>query len=70
MIQLCSRFGDYRKGNPSSFSLSPRFSLFPQFINHVLKPTFLGVAAFAADRILLLDSYFIVVVFHGATIAQ
>ena len=35
LIQLCSLFGHYQKGNPSSFSLSPRFSVFPQFINHV-----------------------------------
>lgn len=30
----------------------------------------LDVAAIAADRILLLDSYFTVVIFHGSTIAQ
>lgn len=34
------------------------------------EPALLDVAAIAADRILLLDSYFTVVVFHGATIAQ
>jgi protein transport protein SEC23 len=34
------------------------------------EPTFLDVAAIAANRILLLDSYFTVVIFHGATIAQ
>ncbi|KAL6323234.1 hypothetical protein AAG906_029241 [Vitis piasezkii] len=117
LIQLCSRFGDYQKDNPSSFSLSPRFSIFPQFIFHLRRsqfvqvfnnspdetayfrmilnrenvansvvmiqpslisysfhsgpePALLDVAAIAADRILLLDSYFTVVVFHGATIAQ
>ncbi|KAK6919848.1 Zinc finger, Sec23/Sec24-type [Dillenia turbinata] len=117
LIQLCSRFGDYQKDNPSSFSLSPRFSIFPQFIFHLRRsqfvqvfnnspdetayfrmilnrenvsnsvvmiqpsliaysfhalgePVLLDVLAIAADRILLLDSYFTVVVFHGATIAQ
>lgn len=117
LIQLCSRFGDYQKDNPSSFSLSPRFSIFPQFIFHLRRsqfvqvfnnspdetayfrmilnrenvansvvmiqpslisysfhsgpePALLDVAAIAADRILLLDSFFTVVVFHGATIAQ
>uniref|UniRef100_A0A2N9F985 Protein transport protein SEC23 n=1 Tax=Fagus sylvatica TaxID=28930 RepID=A0A2N9F985_FAGSY len=34
------------------------------------EPALLDVAAIAADRILLLDSYFTIVIFHGATIAQ
>ncbi|XP_068653177.1 protein transport protein SEC23 C-like [Aristolochia californica] len=117
LIRLCSRFGEYQKDSPSSFSLSPRFSIFPQFMFHLRRsqfvqvfnnspdetayfrmilnrenvansvvmiqpslisysfhsapePVLLDVAAIAADRILLLDSYFTVVVFHGATIAQ
>ncbi|XP_042490877.1 protein transport protein SEC23 isoform X2 [Macadamia integrifolia] len=117
LIRLCSRFGDYQKDSPSSFSLSPRLSIFPQFIFHLRRsqfvqvfnnspdetayfrmilnrenvansvvmiqpslisysfhlgpePVLLDVAAIAADRILLLDAYFTVVVFHGATIAQ
>ncbi|KAK3195310.1 hypothetical protein Dsin_026620 [Dipteronia sinensis] len=117
LIHICSRFGDYQKDSPSSFSLSPRFSIFPQFIFHLRRsqfvqvfnnspdetayfrmilnrenvtnsvvmiqpslisysfhsgpePALLDVAAIAADRILLLDSYFTVVIFHGATIAQ
>ncbi|GMH00679.1 hypothetical protein Nepgr_002518 [Nepenthes gracilis] len=117
LIRLCSRFGDYQKDNPSTFSLSPRLSIFPQFMFHLRRsqfvqvfnnspdetayyrmilnrenvansvvmiqpslvsysfqsapePALLDVAAIAGDRILLLDSYFIVVIFHGATIAQ
>lgn len=117
LIRLCSRFGDYQKDSPSSFSLSPRFSIFPQFIFHLRRsqfvqvfnnspdetayfrmilnrenvsnsvvmiqpslisysfqsgpePALLDVAAIAADRILLLDSYFTVVIFHGATVAM
>lgn len=117
LIQICSRFGDYQKDNPSSFSLSPRFSIFPQFIFHlrrsqfvqvfnnspdetayfrmilnrenvsnsvvmiqpslisysfqsVPEPVLLDVVAISADKILLLDAYFTLVVFHGATIAQ
>ncbi|KAF9625053.1 hypothetical protein IFM89_017788 [Coptis chinensis] len=117
LIRICSRFGDYQKDSPSTFSLSPRFSIFPQFMfnlrrsqfvqvfnnspdetayfrmilnrenvaNSVVmiqpslisysfqsapEPVLLDVAAIAADRILLLDSYFTVVIFHGATIAQ
>ncbi|KAK4379567.1 hypothetical protein RND71_001429 [Anisodus tanguticus] len=34
------------------------------------EPVLLDVATIAADRILLLDSYFTIVVFHGSTIAQ
>lgn len=33
-------------------------------------PALLDVASIAADRILLLDAYFSVVIFHGMTIAQ
>lgn len=160
LIHMCSRFGDYQKDSPASFSLSTRLSIFPQFMFHLRRsqfvqvlvllsqmitflcllmifrfynyvasrsfrsyfaiilvifllqvfnnspdetayfrmilnrenvtnsvvmiqpslisysfhsgpePALLDVAAIAADRILLLDSYFIVVIFHGATIAQ
>ncbi|GKV06204.1 hypothetical protein SLEP1_g18117 [Rubroshorea leprosula] len=117
LIHVCSKFGDYQKDNPSSFSLSPRFSIFPQFVFHLRRsqfvqvfnnspdetayfrmilnresvansvvmiqpslisysfhsgpePALLDVAAIAADRILLLDAYFTVVIFHGSTIAQ
>ncbi|KAL0008274.1 hypothetical protein SO802_009776 [Lithocarpus litseifolius] len=117
LIHLCSRFGDFQKESPSSFSLSPRLSIFPQFMfnlrrsqfvqvfnnspdetayfrmilnrenvaNSVVmiqpslisfsfhsgpEPALLDVASIAADRILLLDSYFTMVIFHGATIAQ
>jgi protein transport protein SEC23 len=117
LIRLCSKFGDYRKDDPSSFTLNPMFSLFPQFMfnlrrsqfvqvfnnspdetayfrmllnrenvtnsvvmiqpsllsysfNTLPAPALLDVASIAADRILLLDSYFSVVIFHGMTIAQ
>ncbi|KAL3507197.1 hypothetical protein ACH5RR_032579 [Cinchona calisaya] len=117
LIRLCAKFGDYRKDDPSSFTLNPCFSLFPQFMfnlrrsqfvqvfnnspdetayfrmllnresisnsvvmiqpsliaysfNSLPAPALLDVASIAADRILLLDSYFSVVIFHGMTIAQ
>uniref|UniRef100_A0A0E0E537 Protein transport protein SEC23 n=1 Tax=Oryza meridionalis TaxID=40149 RepID=A0A0E0E537_9ORYZ len=117
LIRLCSKFGDYQKETPSSFSLSPRISIFPQFIFNLRRsqfvqvfnnspdetayfrmvldredvtnavvmiqpslisysfqsgpePVLLDVTAIAADKILLLDSYFTVVIFHGITIAQ
>jgi len=34
------------------------------------EPALLDVVSIAADKILLLDSYFTVVIFHGSTIAQ
>nr|GMD75992.1 protein transport protein SEC23-like [Ipomoea batatas] len=117
LIRLCSKFGEYRKDDPASFTLNPFFSLFPQFMfnlrrsqflqvfnnspdetayfrmllnrenisnaavmiqptltsfsfNSPPSPALLDVASIAADRILLLDSYFSVVIFHGMTIAQ
>ncbi|EFJ16499.1 hypothetical protein SELMODRAFT_155031 [Selaginella moellendorffii] len=117
LIRLCSRFGDYRKDDASSFRLSSKLSLFPQFMFNLRRsqfvqvfnnspdetahfrilldretvtnsllmiqpslvsysmsappsPALLDVAAIAADRILLLDAYFSVVIFHGMTIAQ
>ncbi|KAH9305192.1 hypothetical protein KI387_009596, partial [Taxus chinensis] len=117
LIHLSSRFGDYQKDDPSSFSLSPRFAIFPQFVYHFRRSQFvqvfnnspdetayfrmilnrenvsnsivmiqpslisysfsappdqalLDVAAISADRILLLDAYFTVVIFHGTNIAQ
>ncbi|GER34123.1 protein transport protein sec23 [Striga asiatica] len=117
LIRLCSKFGDYRKDDPASFTLNPCFSLFPQFMfnlrrsqfvqvfnnspdetayfrillnresinnaavmiqpslisyafNSLPAPALLDVQSIAADRILLLDSYFSVVIFHGMTIAQ
>ncbi|WOL12215.1 hypothetical protein Cni_G20981 [Canna indica] len=117
LIRLCSRFGDYRKDDPASFTLHPNFSILPQFMFNLRRsqfvqvfnnspdetayfrmllnresitnsvvmiqpslisysfnspptPALLDVAAIAADRILLLDAYFSVVIFHGMTIAQ
>ncbi|KAL4272455.1 hypothetical protein GQ457_13G017240 [Hibiscus cannabinus] len=117
LIRLCAKFGDYRKDDPSSFTLNPCFSLFPQFMFNLRRsqfiqvfnnspdetayfriilnrenitnaavmvqpslisytfssppqPALLDVASISADRILLLDSYFSIVVFHGITIAQ
>ncbi|XP_010934372.2 protein transport protein SEC23 E [Elaeis guineensis] len=117
LIRLCSRFGDYRKDDPASFTLHPNFSIFPQFMFNLRRsqfvqvfnnspdetayfrmllnresitnsvvmiqpsllsysfnsppaPALLDVASILVDRILLLDAYFSVVIFHGMTIAQ
>lgn len=117
LIHICTQFGEYQKDNPSSFGLSPRLSIFPQFMFHLRRSQFvqvfnnspdetayfrmilnrenvsnsvvmiqpslisysfhsgpeaalLDVVSISADKILLLDSYFTIVVFHGSTIAQ
>lgn len=117
LIRLSSRFGDYRKEDPSSFQFAPTFAILPQFMfnlrrsqfvqvfnnspdetayfrmvlnrenvtnslvmiqpslisysfNGPPEPALLDVASIASDRILLLDAYFSVVIFHGMTIAQ
>lgn len=117
LIRVSNRFGDYRKDDPTSFSFSQNFSIFPQFMfnfrrsqfvqvfnnspdetayfrmvlnrenvvnslvmiqptliaytfNSEPEPALLDVLSIAPDRILLLDAYFSVVIFHGMTIAQ
>lgn len=116
LIRLCSKFSTYRKDDPSSFRLSPEFSLFPQFMFHLrrskflqsfntspdeqafykhilnrenvsnslimLQPTLLSYSfngpptpvlldatSVRPDCILLLDTFFHVVVYHGETMA-
>ncbi|PVU86250.1 hypothetical protein BB560_003752 [Smittium megazygosporum] len=41
LIRLCQRFGDYRREDPSSFRLSPNFSIYPQFMYHMRRSQFL-----------------------------
>uniref|UniRef100_A0A7S4RUH7 Protein transport protein SEC23 n=1 Tax=Alexandrium monilatum TaxID=311494 RepID=A0A7S4RUH7_9DINO len=41
LIRLVSKFADYRKDDPSSFHLSPEFSIFPQFMYHLRRSNFL-----------------------------
>lgn len=45
-------------------------SLISYSFNSLPSPALLDVASISADTILLLDSYFSVVIFHGMTIAQ
>ncbi|MCO5589451.1 hypothetical protein L7F22_043418 [Adiantum nelumboides] len=117
LISFCTRFGNYRRGDPSSYSLAINLAIFPQFmfnlrrsqfvqvfnnspdetayyrmilnkesiLNSVLmiqpslisysfssppEPSLLDVTAIVPDRILLLDTFFIMVIFHGMTIVQ
>jgi len=41
LIRLVSKFADYRQGDPSSFRLSPELAIFPQFMYHLRRSTFL-----------------------------
>jgi len=117
LIHLVRKFANYRKDDPSSFSLAPNFSIYPQFMFHLRRsqflqvfgtspdestfyrailnretvsnslimiqptleaysfngppvPVLLSATSVAPDRILLLDTFFAVVVFTGDTIAQ
>ncbi|KAL1924493.1 uncharacterized protein VTP21DRAFT_4147 [Calcarisporiella thermophila] len=117
LIRLCQKFADYRKDDPSSFQLSPNFSIYPQFMFHLRRSQFLQVfnaspdeSAFyrhalnhedvnnslvmiqptltsygidtpprpvlldsisiQPDAILLLDTFFHLLIFHGETVAQ
>jgi protein transport protein SEC23 len=45
LISISSRFGDYRKNDPSSFSLSSRLAIFPQFIFNLRRSQFVQVWA-------------------------
>lgn len=41
LIRLCSKFAQYRKDEPSSFRLSPEFTMYPQFMFHLRRSKFL-----------------------------
>nr|KAJ0192411.1 hypothetical protein LSAT_V11C800406030 [Lactuca sativa] len=50
LIRLCSKFGDYRKDDPSSFSLKPSLSLFPQFMFNLRRSQFVQVFNYSPDE--------------------
>lgn len=54
LIRLCQKFGDYRKDDPTSFQLSPSFSIYPQFMFHLRRSQFLQVFNNSPDE----TSYF------------
>jgi protein transport protein SEC23 len=41
LIRLVAKFADYRKDEPSSFTLSQEFCIFPQFMYHLRRSNFL-----------------------------
>ncbi|KAI6023081.1 hypothetical protein BKA83DRAFT_4608234 [Pisolithus microcarpus] len=105
LIQLCQKFADYRKEDPSSFRLSDNFSIYPQFMFHLRRSQFLQVfnnspdetafyghildeedtndslfsplliqcyfiAPIKPDVILLLCTFFHILIFHGEVVAR
>uniref|UniRef100_A0A8B9ZQM2 Protein transport protein SEC23 n=2 Tax=Anas zonorhyncha TaxID=75864 RepID=A0A8B9ZQM2_9AVES len=79
LIRLCQKFGEYHKDDPSSFRFSETFSLYPQFMFHLRRSPFLQVfnnspdessSSILPDRILLMDTFFQILIYHGETIAQ
>lgn len=50
LVKLCSAFGDYTKNDASSFRLSHKFSLLPQFIYHLRRSQFLQVFNCSPDE--------------------
>ncbi|KAH3902446.1 GTPase-activating protein SEC23 SCDLUD_000023 [Saccharomycodes ludwigii] len=117
LIKLCQNYSDYNKGDPSSFRLSPNFSLYPQFMYYLRRSQFLSVFNNSPDEtafyrhvftredctnslimiqptltsfsmedepqpvlldsvsvkpntILLLDTFFYILIYHGEQIAQ
>uniref|UniRef100_A0A2K6GFP6 Protein transport protein SEC23 n=1 Tax=Propithecus coquereli TaxID=379532 RepID=A0A2K6GFP6_PROCO len=58
LIRLCQKFGEYHKDDPSSFRFSETFSLYPQ-------PVLLDSSSILADRILLMDTFFQILIYHG-----
>merc|ERR1711959_712992 len=70
LIRLSSKFGHYTKDQPQTFSLTETFSLYPQFMFHLRRSQFLQVFNNTPDEILLLDTWFMVTVHYGTTIAE
>eukprot|EP00727_Mastigamoeba_balamuthi_P001905 m51a1_g11711 Sec23A (1616) ;mRNA; r:66403-72320 len=50
LIRLVSKFGEYRKDDAQSLRLSPRISLFPQFMFHLRRSNFLQVFNCSPDE--------------------
>jgi hypothetical protein len=50
LIRLVSKFGDYRKDDPSSFRLAPNFAYYPQFIFHLRRSKFLQSFNYSPDE--------------------
>lgn len=54
LIRLASRFGEYRKDDPQSFSLRPEMSFYPQFMFNLRRSQFVQLVGTSPDE----TSYF------------
>ncbi|KAG7802347.1 hypothetical protein KL944_002724 [Ogataea haglerorum] len=117
LVDLCSKFGSYKMGDPRSLVLSQNLNLFPQFMYHLRRSNFIQIfnsspdetafyrhcflteecmnslimiqptltsfeiekepepvlldsLSIRPDRILLLDTFFHLLIFHGSQIAE
>ena len=50
LIRLCANFADYRPDDPSSFRLSPEFTIFPQFMFHLRRSQFMQHINYSPDE--------------------
>lgn len=50
LIRVCSKFGDYRKDDPSSFQLPQGLVLYPQFMFYLRRSQFLQVFNSSPDE--------------------
>lgn len=117
LVKFCNKFGEFRKGDTSSFRLPPNCTMLPQFLFHLRRsqfvqtfnnspdetayywhyllaenvystivminpallafeldspegiPVLLDSISVTSERILLLDTFFHVIIFHGETVA-
>jgi len=50
LIRLCQKFGDFQRDSPDSFTFSTNFSLYPQFMFHLRRSSFLQVFGHSPDE--------------------
>ncbi|CAK0795726.1 unnamed protein product, partial [Prorocentrum cordatum] len=64
LIRLVAKFADYRKDEPASFNLSPEFSIFPQFMYHLRRGSFLQTFNASPDE----TAYYRTIIFRENTV--
>ena len=50
LIRLCSKFGEYKKDDAASFRMNMRMSVYPQFMFHLRRSSFLQVFNSSPDE--------------------
>ena len=50
LIRLVSRFGTYKKDDPSSFKIQAEFQLYPQFMYHLRRSHFITTFGASPDE--------------------